>query len=96
LEAIIDTGYDGFLTLPGALVVVLGLPRLRSITAQLPGGSMHHIEVHRATLIWDGQIRTIEVDVIDGKPLVGRGLLAGYELRLKMVAGGSVTLEAIP
>jgi clan AA aspartic protease len=96
LEGIIDTGYDGFLTLTGPLVMALALPWLRSITAQLADGSTHRIEVHRATLIWDGQLRTIEVDVIDGKPLVGRGLLAGYEMRAKMVVGGSVTLEAIP
>jgi clan AA aspartic protease len=96
LEAIIDTGYNGFLTLTGPLVMALGLPWLRSITAQLADGSTHRIEVYGATVIRDGQARNLEVDVTDLHTLVGRALLAGYELRVAMVAGGSVTLDAIP
>lgn len=95
-EALIDTGYDGFLTLPRVLVTAIGLPWLDSITVQLADGSSQSVEVYGATVHWDGQLRVIEVDVTNTQPLVGRGLLAGYELRVKMVAGGAVTLEAIP
>jgi clan AA aspartic protease len=96
LDGVIDTGYDGFLTLTSVLVAAFGLPLLTTTIAHLADGSMQILPVHGATLDWDGKSRAVEVDVTDTKPLVGRGLLAGYELGVKMVVGGSVTLEAIP
>jgi clan AA aspartic protease len=96
LTANIDTGYDGFLTLTAVLVSAFGLPQVTTTVADLADGSVQMLPVHGATVDWHGQLRAVEVDVTDTKPLAGRGLLAGYELRVKMVAGGTVTLEAIP
>ncbi len=96
LTAVIDTGYNGFLTLTHALVAAFGLPLLYANYAQLADGSTAMLPVHGATLNWDGQWRLIEVDVTDIKPLVGTALVGGYEMKVQMVAGGSVTLEAMP
>jgi hypothetical protein len=49
-----------------------------------------------ATVIWDGQARTVETDAADTAPLVGVGLLYGYDVRFQMVEGGTVTIEALP
>jgi clan AA aspartic protease len=96
LSAVIDTGYDGFLTLTAVLAATFGLPLVTTTVAHLADGSVQVLPVHGATVDWDGQSRAIEVDVTDTKPLVGRGLLARHELRVEMVPGGTVTLEAIP
>lgn len=45
---------------------------------------------------WDGQIRTIETNESEADPLVGMGLLEGYELKIQAVAGGLVTITALP
>jgi hypothetical protein len=49
-----------------------------------------------ATVNWDGAPRDVEVDAADTDPLVGMALLAGHELRIKVIAGGTVTVSAIP
>ncbi len=41
MEAIIDTGFNGFLTLPPALVAALGLPWLCRQQGQLADGSVN-------------------------------------------------------
>jgi predicted aspartyl protease len=62
----------------------------------LGDGSLHQFDVYVATVIWDGQARTVETDAADTTPLVGVGLLYGHDLRIQMVEGGMVTIEALP
>ncbi len=96
LDAVVDTAYDGYLTLPSAVVAMLGLPLLRWAYAQLADGNYVNLPIHGAHVNWDGQLRALQVDGADVQPLVGRGLLLGYELRVHFVVGGSVTVEARP
>jgi len=62
----------------------------------LADGSLHLFDVYAATVIWDGQARTVEIDAADSEPLVGMSLIYGYDLRIQAVDGGTVTLEALP
>lgn len=55
IEAIIDTGFTGFLTLPPALILSLGLPWRGQAQATLGDGSVHQFDVYVATVMWDGQ-----------------------------------------
>lgn len=96
LEAVIDTGFTGFLTLPPSLIVSLGLPWRGQAQAELGDGSLHQFDVYMATVLWDGQAWTVETDAADTAPLVGVGLLYGYDVRFQMVEGGTVTIEALP
>jgi clan AA aspartic protease len=96
IEAVVDTGFTGFLTLSKALVTALGLPWLSSERSQIADGSEQRFDVHGAVVNWDGQPRAVEVEVTDIDPLVGMGFLKGHELRIKAVAGGTVTVEALP
>jgi hypothetical protein len=38
----------------------------------------------------------VEIDAADTDPLVGMGLLYGYEVRIQAIDGGVVTIEALP
>jgi clan AA aspartic protease len=96
IEAVIDTGFTGFLTLPFSLIVALGLTWRGQAQAELGDGSLHQFDVYEATVTWDGQIRTVETDAADTMPLVGMGLLYGYDLHIQTVEGGIVTIEALP
>ena len=95
IEAVIDTGFTGFLTLPPALIASLGLPWRGFGEAVLGDGSLHTFDVYRASVDWDGQERTIEADAADTEPLVGMGLIYGYELRIAAVDGGPVTIDPL-
>ena len=96
LETVVDTGFTGFLTLPPSLIVSLGLAWRGQAQAMLGDGSLHQFDVYVATVIWDGQARTVETDAADTIPLVGMGLLYGHDLRIQLVEGGTVSIEALP
>jgi clan AA aspartic protease len=96
IEALIDTGYNGFLTLQPALISTLGLAWLCRQQGQLADGSIQSLDVYLATILWDGQPRTIGVEAADGDALLGTALLVRYEVRMQFVDGGSVTIDKLP
>lgn len=95
IKAIIDTGYTGFLTLPSTIITTLGLTWYMQQEGILGDGSLCVFNVYEASVIWDGPIRTIETNESEADPLVGMGLLEGYELKIQAVAGGLVTITAL-
>ena len=55
VDAIIDTGFNGFLTLPPALVTALGLMRRSRGRVLLTNGSEEVFDIYGVTVLWDGQ-----------------------------------------
>jgi clan AA aspartic protease len=96
VEAILDTGFSGFLTLPAPLIGALGLPWLFRQQGQLADGSFQVLDVFAVTVLWDGQRRTVEVEALDAQPLVGMQMMRGHELRVHVKPGGVVTIAAVP
>lgn len=96
VEAVLDTGFTGSLTLPPALVAALGLPWRSRAQVVLADGRVEQYEVHVAEVIWDGTPRTVLIQAVDTTPLVGVGLLVGFDLRARVRAGGDVRIEASP
>jgi clan AA aspartic protease len=96
IEAIIDTGFTGSLTLPTELIDALGLAWRGHAQAELADGSLHLFDVYAATVLWDDRVRMVELDATDTNPLVGMGLLHGYDVRIQVVERGKVTIEVLP
>lgn len=80
IEAVLDTGYTGSLTLPSAVVSDLGLPFRGRGSVVLGDGSESEFDVHEATIAWAGERRSAAIDVAETDPLLGMGLLLGNEL----------------
>ena len=96
VEAVIDSGFTGALTLPPALIATLGL-RWRSVDrATLADGSTCVFHVYVGKLDWDGRVRTILVAEANADPLVGMRLLRGHELKMEVRARGKVTIKRLP
>lgn len=96
IQAVIDTGFDGSLTLPPSVISILGLPWRRHGRAMLADGSETLFDIHEGTVMWNGELRRIAVDAAATDPLVGMLLLYGYELTVKVVEGGSVLVRGLP
>lgn len=94
IRAIADTGFNGYLTLPEALVSTLGLPYHSQIVVTLGDGSDGTLREYEATVIWDGRERDVLVLAAEGGPLVGVAMLYGHEVFLDVVDGGRVTIRA--
>ena len=59
INAVIDTGYTGFLSLPHEIIFNLNLPWTGIDRGTLGDGSEVTFEVYAATIIWDGQYQNI-------------------------------------
>jgi clan AA aspartic protease len=95
LKAVIDTGYTGSLTLPPDVIADLGLLCIAQQEGVLGNGEVHLFDVYEGAVIWDGQVSTIEINESRSDPLIGMGLLEGYELRIESIAGGAVRIQAL-
>lgn len=96
IEALIDTGFNGFLTLPPHLVITLGLVRLSRGRALLANGQETIFEICSSTVVWEGSPLEVETDVVGSTPLVGMSPIHGSELYIHAVEGGSVQITAAP
>jgi clan AA aspartic protease len=95
-EALIDTGYSGFLALPAAYMALLGLSPSGSAQLTLADGSEINSDVYEVTVIWEGQQLTLQVDALDSQSLIGMALLKGYDLQIRAEVNGTVTITPIP
>ena len=94
IEAVVDTGFNGFLTLPPAVVAELGLPLVSIGRATLADGSEIAYDVYGIAVFWDGQTKYIEADSADTTPLVGMQLLDRHNLYVEVEGGGRVSIQA--
>jgi clan AA aspartic protease len=95
VKAVIDTGYTGDLMLARAIVNELGLD-LRGIQDAILGdGSLKMFEMYAGSVIWDGQVRRVEVNASETESLVGMGLLEEYKLEIEARPGGVVKITAL-
>jgi clan AA aspartic protease len=94
-QAVVDTGFTGWLTLPPSVIDTLGLPWLTKGQALLANGQLEIFDVYVATLLWDDQPLRIMVDAVETEPLVGMSLLFGYNLTIVNLDGGNVTIQRI-
>lgn len=93
LEAVIDTGFTGYLTLPAETVVSLGLPQRGFERYLVADGSERIGPIYRAVVLWHGRDLTISVG--EGEPLVGMSLLSGSRLTVDATPGGEVRIEEL-
>jgi clan AA aspartic protease len=94
--AIIDTGYNGYLTLPSELITELGLPFAGYRSGTLADGSTVVLDVYLAAVIWHQSQTEVLVAQAAGRPLIGMSLLQGSRLTIDAIEGGDVVIEELP
>lgn len=96
IEAVVDTGFTGFLTVAPALAMELGLDFRGTSRATLADGSEVTFSSFGIAVLWDGRTRYVEADAADTTPLVGMRLLESHSVYLEVEKGGRVVIEAWP
>ncbi len=94
-DAIVDTGFNGWLSLPPDLIAQLNLKWKRRGRAILGDGNECVFNVYEAVVIWDGNLLTIPIDEADSEPLVGMSLMEGYQLMVQVFEGGNIELSKV-
>jgi clan AA aspartic protease len=95
ITAVIDTGYNGCLTLPDAFAASLGLPPLAPRRVTLGDATSKVLTFHEGYVTWQDVERTIPILCVEGDPLVGTGLLDGCRLGIEFTPGGPVVVDPL-
>ena len=95
VDAVVDTGFSRFLTLPPAMFAELGLGLTGVNRVILADGSEATLDVYGVTVLWDGRTRDVVAYESDTTPLVGMSLLGGHSLYVEVSDGGRVVIQAM-
>lgn len=95
-EAIIDTGFNGALTLPPDWIAHLGLQQAGQEPVTLADGREITTTLYDAYLILDEEAYSITVAEAPATPLLGTDLLWGSSLFIEFQVGGAVEVDPLP
>lgn len=95
IECVVDTGFEGFVTLPLAVVAELALPYIARIDANLADNSDVAVNAYLATILWNGVDRDIAVLGMGRRPLIGTALLEDCHLSIDFCDGCMVLVDDI-
>ncbi len=95
IETTVDTGFNGFMTLPNSVIQRLGLRKTGEVQIILGDGRAQSCAVYRVVVDWDGIPVDIEVEAADFKPLVGTALLRGFRLNVEVEKESQVVIEPL-
>lgn len=93
--AVVDTGFNGFVTLAPSLLRELNSPRRGRGRARLANGELDVFDIYAVDLIWDGEQRTVEADAAEIEPLIGMSLMEGHQITVRAENGGLVRIERV-
>ena len=95
VETVIDTGFNGYLTLSSDLINYLKLQLAGSRHVTLGDGNVVVLDMYLAKVLWHGQEREVLILEAEGGPLVGMSLLYGSRVMLEVVDNGDVTIAPL-
>ena len=94
IDAVVDTGFNRFLTLPQAVATELGLAFAGVSRVVLADGGEVIFPSYGVTVVWDGQMRDVVAYAADTTPLIGMALLDDHGLSIQVRTGGRVVIQA--
>jgi len=95
IDVLIDTGFNGELTLSSDLIEDFGLQHTGTRTAELANGEFVECDLFAAKVVWHDGEREISVMRIDAEALIGMELLENSRLTIDVVDNGSVKIQRL-
>lgn len=92
LEAAIDTGFTGELTLPAHWIRRLGLVPWDHLEFTLANAATETFDTYYGSMLWHGSRVRVRVVEAEGTPLIGIGLLWDNLLTAAITDNGTVTI----
>jgi predicted aspartyl protease len=96
IPAILDTGFQGRLTLPPEIIEALALEPNGEGQVTLGDDTEQRFPLYSVTLLWFGEELTIDALLVAGMPLVGQRLMRGCFVTHHSVDSGAVMLYRPP
>ena len=93
IEFILDTGFDGDLTLPANLLRQLDAQPLFLSLRALGDGSLVECPVYQIEMKWNEEVRSVDILALEHNPLLGTMLLDGCHIEIDLTENGEVVIE---
>lgn len=93
VEFIVDTAFDGDLSLPSSLLARLDVEFATERLLQMVDGSIIKRYAYLIELDWNEGKRPTEIMVLENAPLLGAVLMDESHVDLDMRSGGEVSIE---
>lgn len=95
IEAVVDTGFSAFLTLPFVTIERLGLQPQGILQVVLADGNAVETETFSAQVELDGELRDVYVVHTETQPLIGMSFLENHQLTIEVRDGGAVSVQPL-
>ena len=95
VEFVLDTGFEGDLTLPPSIIRQLELSPAGHQNVLLANGSVDTLQLFAGVALWHGRRRGVEIIESGSEPLLGMGLLLGSRVTLDVRYDGAVVVDAL-
>ena len=95
VTAVIDTGFNGYLTLPAETIEALALSFHSYAEAELADGHTIVLQKFEGEVLWNGLPRAVTILQTQGAPLVGMALLEKHRICIDVIPQGNVTIDSI-
>ena len=95
IQAVVDTGFNGFLMLPIDVLSALGALSAGTRRAELGDGNLVELDVYVVRVKWHDEDRDVLALQAEATPLVGMSLLWGSRVGFDAQDGGAFTIEAM-
>ena len=80
---LLDTGFNGGMTLPGDKIDDLGLEYLTNTRMMLADGNLVVVPPYEISVLWREEIELVKVFRMEGDPLLGMDLMRGCQNRIR-------------
>ena len=95
LEVVVDTGFNGYVTLPSMVLRSLGGVSVGTRRAELGDGQIVDLEVYLVAVNWCSREREVLALHAEAIPLIGMSSLWGSRVTFDAQASGVVTIDSI-
>jgi len=96
VDTVLDTGFNGDLSLEPRAIAALGLVDHGTEFAELADRIRVEVRRFHGRVLWQGVERNVIVLEMDGAALLGMSLFENTHLGIDVVAGGHVTILPLP
>ncbi len=93
VEFVLDTGFQGFLSLPRSILNRLGSAPVGNQVTRLADGSLDIVPDHRVFVDWDGELREMEAIAYENNSLLGMMAVEGCHIDMEAWEVGEVLIE---
>jgi clan AA aspartic protease len=95
VEFVVDTGFEGELAVPGSIANQLEAGTFGQRLMFMADRTIRECPACYIDLEWNEDLRSTEVLILDGNPLLGMYLMNGFQLQIEAREGGEVYLDPL-